>query len=322
MAFDQLSLIQHEDMKCEEAVIATMASYWNIHYEIMFKDRLFFDFIPNKKINLLGDKLNVNYDHNRYDLLEKYHGIIITPSEISEEFILNELKNNHPVMTFFDQYYAPWLQEKDKTEIERHRGYILVLDYNKENNEFICIDVHTSKNIQKIDYQNFFCGCNKHIKSIKHRKIMGHDIDYKNIIKESISLLYTPKTVARNSIDAIRLLAAHVSDLDLNYEFNGYINIFYSPLSEALRNICQNTGLYLLLLEFLKKYDNYGLVDEYYIEMTELCIKWKSMIALIFKNYFKGRFDMDCKIIVRDQILQIAKYFEHTVNSMMIKLAI
>jgi hypothetical protein len=223
-------------------------------------------------------------------------------------------------MTFFDQYYMPWLQEKDKTDIERHRGYVFVFDFHDKQKEFTCIDVHTSKNIQVIGYQNFFYGCDKQVKSIEHKKIMAKDIDCKNLIKESLSLLYTPKTVALHSFDAIRLFAEQAMDLDLDREFGGYSNIFYSPLSEALRNICQNTGLYLLFLEYIKRYDPDGLINEFYSQIIELCTKWKSMIAFIFKNYYKGRFNTDCHQIVREQILQIADFFESAVNAMMQKI--
>lgn len=318
MNLDELLIIQHEDMKCEETSIATMASYWKIDYEMMFRDRLYFDFLPsNENLCLLGNRLNVNLDKNVYELLEKNHGIVITPSDKTEDFILNELKNNHPVMTFYDQFYAPWLKEKDKVDNERYRGFLLLLEYKEVEKRFICVDIHKTKQLQSINYDNVIHGCDRsRNKSISHRKVNMGDISYKEIIKESIDLLYTPKTIAKNSFDAIRLFADDVLDMDLKDEFYGYENIFYSPLSEALRNICQNTKLYLLFLEFLKRYDTDNIIDQFYQDIYDLNVKWKSVTALILKNFYKGTFDLNCKNNVRRNIMQIADFEENVINSM------
>ena len=183
-------IVAKSGMKCTEITQATISHMAGRGYELMFCDSWGFSFINDKKIIedhiIIKEQQNIieqYYDtiavrtssgySNFSENLEKYYGIETTvltniKSCDIKPIVFNAFRANSYIGMWFDQYYMPWAKEIRKEAPLRYDGFLLLLGYDSIHKEILCLDIHGSRNMEKLPIKSFY----EYINSIQYQNLM------------------------------------------------------------------------------------------------------------------------------------------------------
>jgi hypothetical protein len=126
-------------LSCQQALIASYATFINHSYEMIFAES--WGFIYKPKQDSIGECISPGYRDVRIQNLRQFHGI---DTEIIALDSLEELLNWYhkkikisPIIIDIDAYCCPWNICYKKYHVLH---YVMLLSYNRNNNEFKCID--------------------------------------------------------------------------------------------------------------------------------------------------------------------------------------
>jgi hypothetical protein len=301
-----MKLIQMYDMTCLEATMATVGTYSGHHYEMIFSDMWNFNFVNNKDSGI-GKKIILNNEHDHFYLFHKYHGIRTDEyTECNEkskfELIVNELDEGHPITTHIDESFLPWPNKYNQGDgNSRYAGFLLLLDYNREDDSFVCIDVHSSKKMQTItkeQLQKGFIAMEPQMYSFDVIQEWQQEHDWLKIISEFPRSMYEKNDNAINSFDSITDFACCLQHSTLKDEINfgSYHDFYWSPFCSNLREATRSRKLLSVTLKYI--YDQTKSKDLLEVShlMAYCASKWQLALSLLYKSFYKKDFKIEQKM--------------------------
>jgi len=310
---DNMRLIQTADMKCDDASIATVATWWGYNYEMAFSQLWDLKFLSEDiaGTNLIGDRIKTPDENSKYINLKKYHNILTTPNECdtSDEFInviMKEVINCHPLMLNIESINKPWATKLDLSE---GKSFILIYSFDKSKNGFNCVDIHGSKRVEFLPMQNF-------IEESKSRKAFNFacfsrldqenlQIDWKEFLLGCVNNIC--KNPNNDYFGSIKMLADSFLNIDMSLECRDS-SFDDSPLCTNLRNICRYRNLYALSLEYLSRKFNIDEINSLAKMFKAAGSKWYPSLALLAKSDYKGIINKDIIERIRTSICNAAEY--------------
>lgn len=311
MSFIDIKPIQHIDShNCLEDIFATIATWYNRNYQLIFKGSWGFVYFPRKfGEGILGNRIDIG-DYKIWEYFEQYHGISThagfneTPEEIIE-IIKRELSENHPVILHVDPYYVEWLEVYRKIH-GQHSFLVVGID-----NGIICLDpyVNTKHNIMKMD--DFFVSEPKYT-SIS---IIGPE-NFSNVyllMFESIKELREDLEPI-NSFKSMKIFAKDVLEkMNIQKEIKGFDGMeFLSPLVRTLHKIGCGRGNYSEMLALIGEVNNNSMYLDYSKKLNEVKKNWFETIDMLL-NSLK---DINVKhnILLSERIIKLSEMEEHLAN--------
>ncbi|OBZ15002.1 hypothetical protein A8L34_14070 [Bacillus sp. FJAT-27264] len=298
---DKITFIQTHDMTCMDAVVATLGTWWGRGYEMVYSKSWDFDFQEDPENSLLvGQRICLKEDVSSQSLLEEFHGIqsqsyFFTNVGDTIEFLIKELALGHPLITIFDELYLPWAT-KSKDEDLNRKGFLLLLDYNKDNGSFTFIDVHSSKKIHSLPYnivkngiESFSTGMGEghwHITSFIRMDAWNPSVEWKVTLREIVQSLRIKNASHRDAFESIDLFAESIKNVDLNLEvqdIQDYESYYFSDLCANLREATRRRKLFSLSLDYMfkrTKIDELQMLSNY---MAQAASKWQVSLSVLSK---------------------------------------
>lgn len=242
--------LHEEGRDCYEDLLVSSTMYIKKECELAFSGAWNFTLLPIDPLEkgLLGPRIYSQLGKIG-NLLERYYGISVknheskNPVEILE-YIKYELLLKHPVIIFMDCYYCPWHTNYKK----RHANHAcLVIGF--EDYGLYCIDALPINTGSILSLENFFSGVYGFSTFSVSKKT--EEIDYRGLIKNSLSKLYTTD-IGSNAFDDMRTLGSTISDnLDLARESYGYSLLWEVPLFINLQKVAGGRVHYAKFLNYL-----------------------------------------------------------------------
>ena len=309
----ELICIQNASMVCSEIAAATVAKYYKHDYEYMYIDNWNFNFLSYKyqqcevvdTKKIFGGKLYVN-DLAIEKNLFQYHGIIkyekiINSSKEGIELLISCVHQNRLVSMRFDQYYLPWALEKRKSNRFRHSGYLLFYGYDKENDMFLCVDIHGDRKCHQLKRDIVY-------NAINNNNILFSIMNiYNNYKKENIPELsetihyITQKCIQTDDFgntfnDNMRQVAYYIKkDFNFEREINYTKKVWRKEIEptkimfvDDLIDIARTRGTFALLLEYISRKNFDLLIEEISGQFKILSSQWKWLVSYLIKQYYKN----------------------------------
>lgn len=310
---NSMRLIQTADMKCDDAAIATVATWWGRNYEMAFSQLWDFKFLPEdtKNPNLIGTRIKTPDELSKYINLQKYHDILTTrfdckDSEEFEHLLLEEVKNGHPVMMEIDPRNKPWATKRELTD---NLSFILAYDFDRAKNGLICLDIHGSKKVEFLPMQNFVQECKSRktfyfgaFSKLEQKEIQ---IDWKEFLLNSVNNIC--KNPENDYFGAIKSFADSFENIDLELECSDS-NFYMSPICWNMKNICRYRNLYALSLEYLSKKCNKREIDDIAKMFIQAGSKWYLGLALLTKSVYVKSINKDIIERIKKAIYNAADF--------------
>lgn len=317
-----MKLIKTEEMFCFESSAATIATWLNRNYEMMYSKMLGFNFLYINTENTIGTNINCGYsDKDIYEMLEKYHGIRTEFNSYEEKIpisqvIMNELEKHMPVAISLDEVHCPWVKF-----IDISKRYILIIGY--EDNYFSCYDVHEgTSNIKRLPFSIvdiFFPQDNEYY--ITYKVISEEN---KNITTDSLIEIFKKSDyVKKNTFEEMMYLADCIENkLDFAHEELSIKNPYFMPIFLNLTHILRARKLMSYSFDYIYKITNDPIAHKLSVEFMTLGGDWKLIWLMLQKSYniednLKSKKEKNKSIFIKvaDKLRKLAyKEFEYIGN--------
>ncbi len=319
MGSDQIRLIQTADMLCEDAAIATIAAWWGLHYEMAYSELWDFDFVKaNDELpQQIGNRICIKNEKIKFQLLKEYHNIALALFDCADpnektRLVLSEIKNNHPVVTFFKIAQKPWIKPYD---ISDGSDPLILFEFDKGNNGFHCIDIHgEAEKIEFLSLEVFLKGCvsgfSNDFYSFAKLKPVNNPVDWRAIVKSAVNSMQHRKTLSKNAFDAIRLFADSMEFMNILTECPNEKIINNTPLCSNLRKICRYRNLFASSLEYMSQKCDVPPLSEIAKMFLQCGSKWYLVLSLIAKIFYKHAIDLSRISKIKQHVYQIADFEE------------
>jgi len=282
--------VMSEYHTCIDAVFVTMASFFKSDYELMYIGSWGFEYRSNKNYDVtFGEKLFSGFKRRSRDAIFRYHGIIVnwntadTFDKLIEVINLN-LSNDIPIGVFIDSYYCPWNPAYSKFHIDH---YCLAIDFDKENNELICIDAYFSENLYKLPIENLRQGYKDYI-SFSKIEGFNNPFSLKEILQDNFFSLEYRKHHEDTYNNMILFADEIIISLDINSEVQKYNGDIQNSLLFRQINILGKYRIkFAISLRYLAIQYQQQSLDDIADEMVVIGEQWKTVNILFFKLLFK-----------------------------------
>lgn len=275
-----IDIINNEHYGCFYSCIASVAKTWKKEYSLMFTSSWGFKYkFPNSEyFECLGNRIGAGW-HSPYSrYLNDYHGLtvnIFKTTKFSDILAITkkEVSNNYPVALFFDSYWCPWNKEFNKN----HTNIcFLVIDIDEKNNLFYCVDPSNSKNIKKLEFDEYKKCIGKFI-CFRENKLAKDLVDLPNPLFDA-----TNSFVRADSVSAMRNFAKELESYNCFYEFKNFY-LENVPILKTLKLIEDSRANMSEAISYYfckqKQKDELSLSNEF----LELAEDWKNLRMIILK---------------------------------------
>lgn len=285
MNFLDIKPIGDDSLDCFGDLIASIAAWWNLNYELMFVESWCFNFQPivSSASSLLSQQIS-GPERMPLKNLERYHGLKLKMHQnLSANKVFNiinkELVSEKPSILIIDDFWCPWVS----SEYQRNHGYhtVLLIGIEEETKEIYCIDPFYSKSIEKLTYSDFSRGCNDCVTINRVNKTIIN-VDWRIIVQNAVI-----KINKNNTFQKMKAFGNVIPNkLDITGETIGYQNPAFSPLFQVLTSISLGRKEFAKSLEYLGKLWNITDLLVKAEQLREAGYKWESIRALVTKVYF------------------------------------
>lgn len=312
-----LSLISFgkDSPDCLYSSIASVAnSMCTIDYEIIGAGAWWFDLhelMPGQK-NALWNRIHT-YRYDAWSCLEDYFGVKVTwhnaasADEIMPD-IYRELSEKRPVLIYINSHFCPWHPRKN----EYNAHFCLVVGFDYEKREFICMDVNPVKYDERLSLKLFSKGCGPYITfsmSDKPRK----SINWKEIVSNAMDRL---EENGESSFDLMRTFACQLRD-EINALQDGIPSWIEYPSS-----VVSKTGLlekgrdyFSITLRYLSKHDHVEELIPIAESLNQAAQQWKSVSFLAIKSKL-NQAGHNSLVRIPEKILEIADFEEQIASDL------
>lgn len=280
--------ITNDSMDCYQSSIASVTSWWNRNFEMMFSESWDFSFNYDRYLETRSIAKSIGFGGgDDIKLLEYYHGIKAS-FETSEnmysliDVIQNELNEGHPIAINVDAYDCPW----DFGYQKYHKDHIcMAVGIDRKTENLFCIDCSNQKINLNIPFSKI-----SNFKYIKFR-IVNDELqiyNWSDIIKKTTEKLLDGEK-SKNPFYFMQRFADVIEKAtDLSNDFHGIETSWQIPILDKLYQIGISRKRYGLFLEFFgEKYkinDLFTLRDE----LKYISGQWEVIISMLTKSYYKS----------------------------------
>ncbi|MCL2052361.1 MAG: hypothetical protein FWG91_11650 [Lachnospiraceae bacterium] len=315
---EKIELVQTSDMLCLEAAMATIATWWNLSYEMIFS--CFWDFylLPTDVANpqTLGKRLMGFNNINQADLLKRYHNIQIDCRDYENDIndTINRIQNNHPRMTLIKHDLRPWANPNDYPD---DFGIILIYGYDKESTGFYCIDIHNSKKQEFLPLDNFIKGIENVFSFQEFSKLASKNnhFNWKEEIQNHLSRLVGNKN--DNSFVSILSFAEMIGNFNIQYEeCDKFLD---TDFFNRIKDICRARKLYPMALRYMGMEYKVNKLQRVAEDYQKTASKWGLINGTLTKYGIKSQFmqpdsfnkiSADISLILRDIATEEREIFD------------
>lgn len=287
---------------CIEDVLMNYCLYNNINYIYLYSDSWTFKIDKDTKSisNIIRSSIiNEKFPHRV--TLEKLMGIKVGFIEKSILELKSMLNNGGFLCALYNSYYCHWDASYHKYRIP-HSFFIADI----RDNILICEDPYLLKSSIQLDYDEFISNGGKLFECDDTNYI--NNLSWSKVIQYSLSFI-------DDDFNNIRYFAEKIKWCTSFEDLNNYEDVFYSPL---LRNIgyTSNSRLNLgKLYRYIAQRNNVEILNEFFLEMSEIGAEWQSIKNKIIKCYFlKDNYKHRIKIF--DDLNRIADREERLFNKL------
>lgn len=315
-----IKLVKTTPMFCIESAAASVATWLNRNFEMMFCKMWGFDFAaedPNYP-GVIGKRVIPDFtDLDTFELFETYHGIRITVQQIENvaslvDIVLGELKKGMPVAVLFKSPYLPWLDKHSDSE----PGFILFIGY--EADKLLCLDIHNNiEDIKSLSFDSILKG--ESVRPDDKPKIFSFSIvgdEQKNISYDDFLLNFKkPDLDKKNPFNSMRSLAECIkTNLDINREKCNIDSIYFIPIQISIMHISRTRKLIACSLDFIGKKSNNPLLFSLSNSFLEIGGEWNHIWNMLNKLYCLKENNNSLKTRIANKINEIADKEELLIN--------
>lgn len=294
---------------CMDSLIATVAEYWNLDYEMMFKDVWNFKFEKKeteglKKIgNLFSDNTSTDYQ-----ALIDYHCLKIKFTKIHDfnwfiKELTLQLQHGNPVAVLVDKFWCPWM----KIEYQKiHRKHYCLVVGISENHELKVIESQIADGASYLPLSNFEKCFDDYVTFQRTSEEHAVQFDWKQEIISKVKEL-NQKRQGYTIFEEIRELSNRIKrQFELEVEVEGFEKIPYkSRFYQCLYNVGRRRMQYADYLQYIaRKYNEVKLIqisDEFRLIGNQ----WMSTFGIMCKAFYTKN-NSHLINMVADKIFDIA----------------
>lgn len=261
------------------------------------------DLMPGQK-NVIWNRIHA-FRYDAWKCLETFYGVRVIWHDASRAkeilpLILTELDKEQPVLIYINTHYCPWHPRQK----EYNAHFCLVIDYDKSNKEFICMDVNPERYRVVLPIELFEKGCGPYLTFALSDKACI-EVNWKEVVSSAIENL---NVEGNSAFDSMRYLAYEVKK-DIKEAGDGVPVWIEDPVS-----LITKTGLLEKGRIYFAQTLDY-LAEEFFVEELEEISKkivasaqqWKVISFLAMKSRMVPT-DRTALERIPDKILEIANY--------------
>lgn len=284
---EQTNRIEKETgLTCLDDCIATLANYYQCHYEMMYADG--FEVLSGSGEYYFASSYHIRLVNGPRNLTD-YHGMTLqkkdffTKRKMKRE-IQNEIKEGRPVLLLFDPFWCPW--DWGFQQYSNEEGHcFLVRDVTDSG--FICADPYFEKEAEKLPYEFFVKG----IRGVYFVTCTGERAVSSEEYKERLEELFI-MCKKGNYFEGLRSLIDDIAYRDDIFNEVKSDELFWrSPLVGILLRINQSIQSISTLVRYVAKQLENKKLLAMGDQIWNLAITWKQARKLIIKLYFMKRQD-------------------------------
>ncbi|MDP4180724.1 MAG: BtrH N-terminal domain-containing protein [Bacillota bacterium] len=322
-----ISSLGHQDsFTCEEDVIAALALWWGIDYELIFYNSWGFYYYP-LKVNQ-GAKLGTRIRNGDYDAfvnLKKFYGINskMMYRECKEKqwgTLLSELALNCPVCIVMDPFYAYWT---DRYKYLHGNHSFLAVGFDKDSDSVNCVDpsFNLDRSIKILSRSDFVNG-NGLCRLVSRGEQEDLNINWREFLGDIVSKQHG-LVEGKNIFESIREFARDMKqNMDMELEIQGHEEFsYYAPIFVQLWIIAYGRKKFGKMLEYLGRTFTVNRLFEESEALGEIKERWMGVIFELLE-LLKPCSDFDSKSIINsasEKIMQLA-FDEEAISNNLLKL--
>ncbi len=315
-----IPLIKLSEMFCEEAASASIATWLNRNYEMMYVDalRFKFDYDAAVKTGFIGDKLFSGLDISEmYKNLEFYHGITARLANDIDYFkvveILEEKKS--PVGLGIPARYCDFSQTEQSL-------YLLLVGY--DEGCFYCYDIHSGEpDVKRLPFSSVAKAQENgdalyvvyEVNETKDRNLSLH-----TFVEHFKPWHYTNNYDIKKQM--LLLAECIKSFMDISVETAGYANYFDAPIFLGIVNVMRSRKLMSNMFQYVYSVTGDQNADIIAYYLADISRAWKKIWAMLqklyLKKYQKGDKEyFDAVGVIVEAIENVATYEENITNQIL-----
>lgn len=300
---------------CLDDCIATIATYYGRHYELIYSDGVSLDIMENEASDSVKKYVDI-LSINRIENLFKYHGVGIEVITSDDEYNLREIikeqiEHDQPVLVHFDTYWCPWDLGFQKFSSECGHHFIItdILE-----NGFACVDPYF--NISEIELlYDFF---EKGIKNIFTTKCYDK-LDTGNIDSSLILKNIQDNYLSNGFNECLQDIIKYFENSSRQEIFKEVIEDEYlwsNHIIVLMMQINQCMLLLSILLDFLSQRKENGINKTVVSDIRNLTIQWKQVRKLVIKWYFIRKENELLKSSIVNKIKNVSDFFSKYIHNL------
>ncbi len=288
-----IKLIKTTSMYCPESAAASVSTWLNRNYEMMFCRMWGFDFLQEDPgfPGVIGKRITAGF--NEVDMLKLYkiyHGITTNVQQIKHinvvDKIKHELKKGMPVGVFLHNH--EYCFQGADTVQNPVSGFILIIG--QENDTFIYLDIGNNiLNTKSLPTKNFL----KSEPDMKDNRyillcfsVVGNE--QKEVTFKDFFLNFKKNIVnQKNAFESMRSLAECIgTKLNLDYERCDIKEIYYIPLLYNIMQVLRARKLLSSTLNYIWRKTDNAFVYDLAMEFMWIGGEWNLIWNLLNKSYY------------------------------------
>lgn len=318
-----IKLVKSDPMFCVESVAASVATWLNRNYEMMFAGIWGFDILPENEesLGVIGPRTTAGFtDEDMIQLLKIYHGLQINTHKIERvdilvPIIMGELAKGRPVAISFDE---PFLSRPDQKN--RFKGFLLIIGYDGQEG-FHCIDIRNNFTDGKPFSANRLLKLNEDLNSYSYhyyytfsivsdeRKAINYD-DFRFWLRNCKSL-----GNKNNPFQSMRYFAGFIRErLDYDLEKNGAESLYSVPLLYNVMHLARARKLIAISVDYLWKKSKNPLLYHLSMDFLKMGYEWNQVWNMLFKVFYLSKDYNRLRMKIADKITEIAEKEESLIT--------
>ncbi|MGG3282146.1 hypothetical protein [Paenibacillus solani] len=267
----------------QDLIISTMI-YLGLPYQLTFSESMGFNFVQHDRNDLIG-KCIVNNKYTSLDLLRGFHGVLLSKSTLqsSEEvydIILNELRQDMPVIIYLSSYWNLWGNPHAYQTIDSAH-FCLVSGIDKDH--LMCVDPTFGKEMKSLPFKNFFEGNNGVCFTFK--RVEPEIKDTKDVFLRVIN-----NVISNNNYLALYDLANAIeSQENLRHEFEGFHDFWASDFFQGIDTLLFSRLYFRKAIEFLSQIIDDNPISAKMPQLISCCEQlsngWEIVQKMIIRDY-------------------------------------
>ncbi|MCX8132084.1 MAG: C39 family peptidase [Clostridia bacterium] len=273
---------------CTQDLIASLAVWRGLEYEVVFADSWGFEFTPDAdRQGIIGNMIDSGINDSQR-LAEDFLGIKLFNCEVkSLEQVLDtaksELEEGRPLIIWIDSYWNPCAPNYKKSHFYYHSFMAVGID--SLNNSLIYIDPYTSPEKQLyISVDELKEGIGPIITKIRFDENVNSQLPWLDLLKDNM-LKIEGKKQTPGAFNAMREFAGYFEkNIDYVKEAQEYNNFYNWLISLKIDEIVRGRRQFAKFLKALSVYHDVPDISTIIAGLETASSKWHTVHTLVMKG--------------------------------------